>query len=97
MALLEWRLTLFALALLPFSLVLTRRVGTSGEKGRSRDDAGGTLADISSLVQEIVWSVYGILLGKTMAAKRPSWRTVRLGFAAARGAGGDGSGMAGRG
>jgi ATP-binding cassette subfamily B protein len=63
MALLDWRLTLFALALLPFFVVLTRRVGN--ERRKIAKTTQETLADISSLVQESL-SVSGILLGKTM-------------------------------
>jgi ATP-binding cassette, subfamily B, bacterial len=63
MALLNWQLTLFALALLPFFVVLTRRVGN--ERRKIAKTTQETLADISSLVQESL-SVSGILLGKTM-------------------------------
>ncbi len=63
MALLNWKLTLFALALIPFFVVLTRRVGN--ERRRIAKTTQETLADISSLVQESL-SVSGILLGKTM-------------------------------
>ncbi|MCW2977336.1 MAG: transporter ATP-binding protein [Actinomycetia bacterium] len=63
MALLDWRLTLFALALIPFFVVLTRRVGN--ERRKIAKTTQETLADISSLVQESL-SVSGILLGKTM-------------------------------
>jgi ATP-binding cassette subfamily B protein len=63
MALLDWRLTLFALALLPFFVVLTRRVGN--ERRKIAKTTQETLADIGSLVQESL-SVSGILLGKTM-------------------------------
>src|SRR5437879_4822597 len=63
MALLSWELTLFALALIPFFVVLTRRVGN--ERRKIAKTTQETLADISSLVQESL-SVSGILLGKTM-------------------------------
>lgn len=63
MALLNWELALFALALIPFFVLLTRRVGN--ERRRIAKTTQETLADISSLVQESL-SVSGILLGKTM-------------------------------
>ncbi|MGH3050386.1 MAG: ABC transporter ATP-binding protein, partial [Gaiellaceae bacterium] len=63
MLLLNWELALFAFALIPFFVVLTRRVGAERRKiARSTQES---LADISSLVQESL-SVSGILLGKTM-------------------------------
>ena len=63
MFLLDWRLTLFALALLPLFVWLTRRVGDQRRKvAKVRQES---MADISSLVQESL-SVSGILLGKTM-------------------------------
>jgi ATP-binding cassette subfamily B protein len=63
MALLNWELALFAFALIPFFVVLTRRVGN--ERRKIAKTTQETLADISSLVQESL-SVSGILLGKTM-------------------------------
>jgi len=63
MALLDWRLALFSLALLPFFVWLTRRVGN--ERKRITSKKQGRLADMSSLVEESL-SVSGILLGKTM-------------------------------
>jgi ATP-binding cassette, subfamily B, bacterial len=60
---LNWRLALFAFALIPFFVLLTRRVGN--ERRRIAKTTQETLADISSLVQESL-SVSGILLGKTM-------------------------------
>ncbi len=63
MFLLDWRLTLFALALLPFFVWMTKRVGDQRRKVvKVRQES---MADISSLVQESL-SVSGILLGKTM-------------------------------
>ncbi len=60
---LDWRLTLFALALLPLFVWLTKRVGDQRRKvAKVRQES---MADISSLVQESL-SVSGILLGKTM-------------------------------
>jgi ATP-binding cassette subfamily B protein len=63
MVLLDWRLAVFSLALLPFFVWLTRRVGSERTKITSKKQ--GRLADMSSLVEESL-SVSGILLGKTM-------------------------------
>jgi ATP-binding cassette subfamily B protein len=60
---LDWRLAAFSLALLPFFIWLTRRVGR--ERKRITAERQGRLADMSSLVEESL-SVSGILLGKTM-------------------------------
>ena len=63
MFVLDWRLALFALGLLPFFAWLTRRVGA--ERRRITAERQGQLADISALIEESL-SVSGILLGKTM-------------------------------
>jgi ATP-binding cassette subfamily B protein len=63
MLLLDWRLAVFSLALLPFFVWLTRRVGN--ERKRITSKKQGSLADMSTLVAESL-SVSGILLGKTM-------------------------------
>jgi ATP-binding cassette, subfamily B, bacterial len=63
MLVLNWMLALFAFALIPFFVLLTRRVGN--ERRRIAKTTQETLADISSLVQESL-SVSGIMLGKTM-------------------------------
>jgi len=63
MFLLDWRLALAALGLLPFFVWLTRRVGE--ERRRITATRQDRLADMSSLVEESL-SVSGILLGKTM-------------------------------
>jgi ATP-binding cassette subfamily B protein len=63
MFLLDWRLALAALCLLPFFVWLTRRVGA--ERRRITALRQDRLADISALVEESL-SVSGILLGKTM-------------------------------
>src|SRR5919204_455151 len=63
MVALSWQLALFAFALIPLFVLLTRRVGE--ERRRIAKTTQETLADISSLVQESL-SVSGILLGKTM-------------------------------
>src|SRR4051794_9692823 len=63
MVLLDPRLALFSLAVLPFFVWMTRRVGR--ERQRIAGVRQGRLADMSSLVEESL-SVSGILLGKTM-------------------------------
>ena len=60
---LDWRLAAFSLALLPFFVWLTRRVGR--ERRRITTERQARLADMSALVEESL-SVSGILLGKTM-------------------------------
>jgi ATP-binding cassette, subfamily B, bacterial len=67
MFLLDWRLALFALGLLPFFVWMTRRVGA--ERRRITAERQGQLADISALIEESL-SVSGILLGKTMGRSR---------------------------
>jgi ATP-binding cassette, subfamily B, bacterial len=63
MFLLDWRLALFSLAVLPFFVGVARRVGKRRKAiAATRQSA---MADISSLVQESL-SVSGILLGKAM-------------------------------
>ena len=60
---LDWRLTLFAVALLPLFVWMTKRVGDQRRKvAKVRQES---MADISSQVQESL-SVSGMLLGKTM-------------------------------
>ena len=63
MVLLDWRLAVFALALLPLFVLLTKRVGEQRRKVTAERQS--SLADVSSIVQESL-SVSGILLGKTM-------------------------------
>jgi ATP-binding cassette subfamily B protein len=63
MVLLDWRLAVFALALLPLFVYLTKRVGEQRKRVTAARQA--SLADVSSIVQESL-SVSGILLGKTM-------------------------------
>ncbi|MEA2292544.1 MAG: ATP-binding cassette, subfamily bacterial [Solirubrobacteraceae bacterium] len=63
MVALDWRLAVFSLAVLPFFVGVSRRVGNRRRAiAATRQSA---MADISSLVQESL-SVSGILLGKTM-------------------------------
>jgi ATP-binding cassette subfamily B protein len=63
MILLDWRLAVFALILLPLFVWLTKRVGDERKKVTAERQV--SLADVSSIVQESL-SVSGILLGKTM-------------------------------
>jgi ATP-binding cassette, subfamily B, bacterial len=63
MFLLDWRLAVAALGLLPVFIWITRRVGE--ERRRITAVRQDRLADMSSLVEESL-SVSGILLGKTM-------------------------------
>jgi ATP-binding cassette subfamily B protein len=63
MVVLDPRLALFSLAVLPFFVWMTRRVGR--ERQRIAGLRQGRLADMSSLVEESL-SVSGVLLGKTM-------------------------------
>jgi ATP-binding cassette subfamily B protein len=63
MFLLDWRLAVFSLALVPIFVLLTRRVGE--QRRLITTDRQKTMADISTLVEESL-SVSGMLLGKTM-------------------------------
>jgi ATP-binding cassette, subfamily B, bacterial len=63
MFLLDWRLALFSLALVPVFVLLTRKVGE--QRRLITTERQKTMADISTLVEESL-SVSGILLGKTM-------------------------------
>ncbi len=80
MVLLDWRLALFALILLPLFVWLTKRVGDQRKKVTAERQV--SLADVSSIVQESL-SISGILLGKTMGrsgdlAERFSVESLRL-------------------
>jgi ATP-binding cassette subfamily B protein len=63
MMLLDWRLAVFSLALVPLFVYLTKRVGA--QRRAITTERQESLADVSSIVQESL-SVSGILLGKTM-------------------------------
>ena len=67
MFLLSWVLAVFSLALLPFFVWLTRRVGN--ERRRIQSVRQTRLADMSTLVAESL-SVSGVLLGKTMGRSK---------------------------
>ena len=63
MLVLNWQLTVASFILLPFFALATRRVGD--RRRRVAKDKQGTLADLSTLVEESL-SVSGVLLAKTM-------------------------------
>ena len=63
MIVLDWRLTIASLVMLPFFVWVSRKVGT--ERRRITRDRQRQLAVLSSIVQESL-SVSGILLGHTM-------------------------------
>src|SRR5579862_9632740 len=63
MFLLNWRLALFSLALMPVFVLMTRKVGSQRRKITMVQQQ--SMADMSALVQESL-SVSGIMLGKTM-------------------------------
>jgi ATP-binding cassette subfamily B protein len=63
MVVLDWRLTIASLIMLPFFVWVSRRVGT--ERRRITRDRQRQLAVLSSIVQESL-SVSGILLGHTL-------------------------------
>jgi ATP-binding cassette, subfamily B, bacterial len=63
MVVLDWRLTIASLIMMPFFVWVSRRVGT--ERRRITRDRQRQLATISNIVQESL-SVSGILLGHTM-------------------------------
>jgi ATP-binding cassette subfamily B protein len=67
MFLLDWRLTLLSLGLLPFFLYLTYRVGKVRRSLASKTQA--SLADISAITEETV-SVSGMLLTKTFGRQQ---------------------------
>jgi ATP-binding cassette, subfamily B, bacterial len=67
MAVLDWRLTIASLVMMPFFVWVSRRVGT--ERRRITRMRQRQLSVISSIVQESL-SVSGILLGHTMGRSR---------------------------
>ena len=67
MAVLDWRLTIASLIMLPFFVWVSRRVGT--ERRRITRDRQRKLSAITSIVQESL-SVSGIMLGHTMGRSR---------------------------
>ncbi len=69
MALLDWRLTLLSLGLLPFFMYLTYRVGKVRRSISTKTQE--TLADVSAITEETL-SVSGVLLTKTFGQQRAS-------------------------
>ncbi len=67
MTVLDWRLTIASLIMMPAFVWVSRRVGT--ERRRITRDRQRQLASLSSIVQESL-SVSGILLGHTMGRSR---------------------------
>src|SRR5260370_2921139 len=67
MAILDWRLTLLSLGLLPLFLWLTYKVG--GVRREISKSTQMSLADLSSMVEETL-SVSGVLLTKTFGRQR---------------------------
>lgn len=67
MSVLDWRLTLISLTMLPFFVWVSRRVGNERRKITSRKQQ--QLAGMSAIVEESL-SVSGILLGRTMGRSR---------------------------
>jgi ATP-binding cassette subfamily B protein len=69
MVLIDWRLTLLSLGMLPFFLFLTYRVGRVRRSVSAETQK--RLADLSAVTEETL-SVSGILLGKTFGAQERS-------------------------
>ena len=74
MIVLDWRLTIASLVMMPAFVWVSRRVGT--ERRRITRDRQRQLATMSSIVQESL-SVSGILLGHTMGRSALARRRVR--------------------
>ena len=69
MVLIDWRLTLLSLGMLPFFLVLTQRVGRVRRTVSTQTQK--RLAELTAVTEETL-SVSGILLGKTFGAQERS-------------------------
>jgi ATP-binding cassette subfamily B protein len=69
MSLLDWRLTLLSVAITPFFLYLTYRVGKIRRRLSTKTQE--SLADITSITEETV-SVSGVLLTKTFGQQQPA-------------------------
>ncbi|WP_067484915.1 ABC transporter ATP-binding protein [Actinomadura hibisca] len=67
MVFLDWRLTLVSLAMLPFFVWISRRVGSERRKITSKRQ--GQMAAMSAIVEESL-SVSGVLLGRTMGRSK---------------------------
>ena len=79
MALLDWRLTVISLTILPFFMYLTFRVGKV--RRRASEETQKSMADVSAITEETL-SVSGILLSKTFGQQEESVR--RFSVASAR-------------
>jgi len=75
MFLLDWRLTLLSIAVTPFFLFLTYRVGNIRRRLSTKTQE--TLADITSITEETV-SVSGVLLTKTFGQQQPAIDRFRM-------------------
>jgi ATP-binding cassette subfamily B protein len=75
MALLDWRLTVVSIAIMPFFMWLTYRVGKT--RRAVTDETQKALADVSAITEETL-SVSGILLAKTFGQQEESVRRFRL-------------------
>ena len=86
MLLLSWQLALFAFALIPLFVLLTRRVGN--ERRRIAKTTQETLADISSVVQQVRARWSGCSARQDHGSRRRAGRPLRDRLAAARRPGG---------
>ena len=71
MVTLDWRLTIVALAVVPFFVIPTRRVGTATFQARKRTQ--GKLAEMNAYLQEVL-GISGILLVKAFVKERAERR-----------------------
>ncbi len=75
MILIDWRLTAISLAILPFFMYLTFRVGKVRRKASTETQK--SLADVSAITEETL-SVSGILLAKTFGQQEESVQRFRV-------------------
>ncbi len=75
MILIDWRLTAISLAILPFFMYLTFRVGKVRRKASTETQK--SLADVSAITEETL-SVSGILLAKTFGQQEESVKRFRV-------------------
>jgi len=75
MVLLDWRLTVISLTILPFFMYLTFRVGKVRRKAST--EVQKSLADVSAITEETL-SVSGILLAKTFGQQEESVSRFRI-------------------
>ena len=74
MVLLDWRLTVISLTILPFFMYLTYRVGKV--RRRASEETQKSIADMSAITEETL-SVSGILLSKTFGQQEASVQRFR--------------------